>query len=88
MNNNNAEKIKTAFHPGIYLEEILSSTEETVYQLGARINVSEITLTKLIDGDITLDSNLASKLAQGTGISKQTWINLQMRYNASINQNN
>ncbi|MFC6176706.1 HigA family addiction module antitoxin [Companilactobacillus huachuanensis] len=73
-----------AFHPGIYVEDYMDEFNMNPSQLAKDIGVSTQTVLKMINGEKSFDNDLAEKLAEFTGISKQTWLNLQSNYDSKI----
>lgn len=71
-----------AFHPGSYVEDIIEDLNITQREFAERLGVTPKTITLLIQGKERISTNLADKLARLTGISMQTWINLQASYDA------
>ena len=76
MNNKEYENI-IAFHPGFYIEEIIEELEMTQDEFAKRLDVSAKTISKLINAQISLSDELASKMSIMLGISAETLINLQ-----------
>lgn len=73
-----------AFHPGSYVEEIVEDLNITQAEFAKRLDLSPKTISKLISGEDGISAVTANKLAKLTGISLQTWINLQANYDAKV----
>ena len=73
-----------AFHPGQYLGELIEDYEMTQKEFAERLGVSEMTLSKLVDGEESINNNIARKLAKVTNISMITWLNLQNTYDEKM----
>lgn len=72
------EKNIIAFHPGYYVDDIIS--ESDIKEILIK-GLGEETLNKLINGEIDVDRELAKNLEICTGINKLTWLKLQESYN-------
>lgn len=84
MNNEVSYKNLIAFHPGSYVEDILDDLNITQKEFATRLGVTEKSLSKLINGEDNLSNETAYKLSKLTGISIDTWINLQNEYDKKI----
>ena len=73
-----------AFHPGQYLGELIEDYEMTQKEFAERLGVSEMTLSKLVDGEESISNDIARKLAKVTNISMITWLNLQNAYDVKM----
>ncbi len=73
-------KDRVVFHPGHYMQELIDDMEITQSDFTKRLNVTSQTLSDLLAGKIDLSKDLAGKLAQMTGVSIGTWLNLQLQY--------
>ncbi|GAO99894.1 HigA family addiction module antitoxin [Fructobacillus ficulneus] len=73
-----------AFHPGIYVEELIEETNLSQAELAQRLGITEQTISRLIDGDEPINQDLARRLADFSGISLQTWLNLQAKYDDKV----
>ena len=69
-----------AFHPGYYIKELIEEMDITQNEFALRLNITEKTLSKLINGEISLSKNLAKKLSLMTETSINIWLNLQKKY--------
>lgn len=68
------------FHPGSYIEDIIDDMGITQSEFAKKLNITEKTLDKLINGLIPLSEDLAEKLSKLTGTSVKLWLNLQQKY--------
>lgn len=73
-----------AFHPGTYVEEIVDDLNMNQAEFAKRLGVSAKTISKIINGEDSVSVTTASKLAKVTGISMQTWLNLQAQYDTKV----
>lgn len=73
-----------AFHPGSYVEEIVEDLNITQAEFAKRLELSPKTVSKIISGEDSISATTADKLAKITGISLQTWLNLQANYDAKV----
>ena len=71
-----------AFHPGYYAKEILDDMEITQSEFAKRLGTTSKTLSELLASRIDLSEDMAGKLSQMTGVSLDTWLNLQKQYEA------
>lgn len=84
MSNELIYKNLIAFHPGSYVEEILEDLNITQKEFAQRLNMTEKSLSKLINGEDNLSKESSYKLSKLTGISINTWMNLQNEYDKKI----
>ncbi|MCT0163164.1 HigA family addiction module antitoxin [Lactiplantibacillus pentosus] len=75
-----------AFHPGSYVEEIVEELNITQAEFAKRLEISPKTVSKIISGEDDISPSTANKLARLTGISMQTWLNLQAKYDAKVQE--
>ncbi|MBI0121307.1 HigA family addiction module antidote protein [Lactobacillus sp. M0398] len=73
-----------AFHPGSYIEEIVEDLNITQAEFANRLGVSAKLVSKLINGEENISDSTANKLAKLTGISMQSWLNIQASYSAKM----
>lgn len=69
-----------AFHPGYYIKELIEEIEITQNEFASRLNITEKTLSKLLNGEIPLSKNFVENLSLMTGTSISIWLNLQEKY--------
>src|SRR6056297_2347801 len=69
-----------AFHPGYYLESLREQMEITQLELSKRLDTTAKTISKLINGKISLSEEMAINLSKMFGTSVELWLNLQKTY--------
>jgi antitoxin HigA-1 len=68
-------------HPGrILLEEFLAPRGISVARLATEINLSARRIYELIQGQRSINADLAHRLAHYFGMSERYWLDLQARY--------
>ena len=76
MNNNLLTK-----HPGrILLEEFLAPKGISVWHLAKDIGVSVRHIYEIVQGQRSINADIAHHLAHYVGMSERYWLNLQARY--------
>lgn len=70
------EEILT-FHPGSYVKEIVDDLNITQEEFSMRLGTSLKVISEIINEEAPINIETASKLYNLTGISAQTWLNLQ-----------
>lgn len=73
-----------AFHPGSYVEDIIRERNITESEFAEQLGVSSRTISKIIDGKEDISEDVANKLAEFTGVSLKTWLNLQKNYDIKL----
>lgn len=73
-----------AFHPGSYIEDIIDELNITQDEFAKRMGVSSKTISKIVNGKANITEILAEKLSRFTGISYNSWMNLQLSYNRKV----
>lgn len=73
-----------AYHPGTYVEDIVDDLNITQAEFAKRLSTSPKTISKIINGEDRITSDLANKLAKLTGVSIKTWLNLQSSYDEKV----
>lgn len=86
MTNKNKIEYKDiiAFHPGYYLKDIIDSMDITQEDFAKRLGVSGKTISKLVNGDISISDDVAMKLSIMLGTSFHLWKNLQSTYDEKV----
>lgn len=84
MSNELIYKNLMAIHPGSYVEEIFEDLNITQKEFAHRLNITEKSLSKLMNGEDNLSKEVSYKLSKLTGISVNTWMNLQNEYDKKI----
>jgi addiction module HigA family antidote len=71
----------SVIHPGrVLLEDFLAPHGISVSRLANEIGVSARRLYELIQGQRSINSDLAHRLAHCFGMSERYWLDLQVRY--------
>lgn len=83
-NNEVMYKDLIAFHPGAYIEEIIDELNITQEEFARRVGTSAKTISKLVNGEESISKDMANRLAKITGISIETWMNLQNAYDIKV----
>ena len=73
-----------AFHPGQYIEELIEDYNVTQKEFAERLGVSAKTISKLVNAEESISKETAHKLAKLSGVSMQTWLNLQNAYDVKV----
>ena len=73
-----------AFHPGQYVEELIEDYNVTQKEFAERLGVSAKTVSKIINAEESISKETAHKLAKLSGVSMQTWLNLQNTYDVKV----
>ena len=73
-----------AFHPGQYVEELIEDYNVTQKEFADRLGVSAKTVSKLVNAEESISKETAHKLAKLSGVSMQTWLNLQNAYDVKV----
>lgn len=84
MSNVEEYKNLSAFHPGYYISELIEDMEMTQGELAKRLDTSPVTISKIINGNMSLSDEMMIKLSIMFGISIKTWMNLQKSYDEKI----
>lgn len=73
-----------AFHPGSYVEEIIDDLNITQKEFAGRLGVSEKTVSKIVNCEEPISQDMANKLSKITGVSIQTWLQLQTMFDIKV----
>ena len=73
-----------AFHPGQYIGELIEDYQMTQKEFAEKLEVSPKAISKLVNGEESISSDLAQKLEKLTNISMKTWLNLQAYYDRKV----
>lgn len=71
---------KYIFHPGYAVKDIIDEYEMTQNEFAQRMGTTPKTLSLLINGLCSVTSDLAEKLDCITGVSAETWLNMQRSF--------
>ena len=78
------DKSIIAFHPGSYVEDIIENMNISQKEFAKRLNITEKSLSRLVNAKDKLSNDIARKLSQLSGISIETWLNLQSTYDIKV----
>ena len=68
-------------HPGrIILEEFLAPRGISVFRLAQEIGVAPRRLYEIVQGQLSINPDIAHRLAHYFGMSERYWLDLQARY--------
>lgn len=73
-----------AFHPGQYVSELIEDYNVTQKEFAERLGVSENTVSKIVNAEESISKETAHKLANLSGVSMKTWLNLQNAYDVRV----
>jgi addiction module HigA family antidote len=75
------ENLSAIVHPGrILLEEFLAPRAISVSRLAEDLDISARRLYELVQGQRSINADLAHRLAHYFGMSERYWLDLQARY--------
>lgn len=80
MSNIEEYKDRLAFHPGTYLEDLIEELGLTHKEFANQSNLTEKKVSDIINGRAVVTPDIAEKLANVSGMSIQSWLNLQLSY--------
>ena len=72
------------FHPGYYVEEIMESLNISQAEMALRLGTTAKTVSMIVSGKAKISDEMAYKLSVVTGVSVDTWLNLQNEYNKKV----
>ena len=75
---------RIAFHPGYYVKEIVEEFGITQEDFAMRLGTTPKNLSKLINGEQSLSTDMAIKVSRFVGNSTEFWLNLQKSYDALV----
>lgn len=73
-----------AFHPCQYVSELIEDYNITQKEFAERLEVSAKTISKLVNAEESISKETAHKLVKLSGVSMQTWLNLQNAYDVKV----
>ena len=73
-----------AFHPGYYVAEIIEDMGISQAEFALRMGTTAKTLSKLVNGRISISDDLAKKLSAMLGISVDFWLNIQKEFDKKV----
>lgn len=75
---------RVAFHPGYYVKEVIDESGFTQGEFAKKLDVRPEDLSKLINGEQRLSTELAVKLSHMFGTSVTYWLNLQDTFDSMV----
>ena len=72
------------YHPGSYIKDIIDDKNISKKQFAENIGISIDVIDKLVNGEISITDDIANKLADFTGVSTKTWMNLQRKFDKRL----
>lgn len=74
-------------HPGeILKEECIDPLGLSIIEAAKKLKVSKSTLNRLINGKSSISIEMAFRLSKAFDTTPEFWLNLQLRYDVSINR--
>lgn len=73
-----------AFHPGYYVADIIDDMGISQTEFATRLGTTGKTVSKLVNGQINLSTDLAKKLSVMTGTSIELWLSLQSTFDQKV----
>lgn len=84
MITNNEYKNIIAFHPGEYVNDLIDDLNITQEEFAYRLGTTPKTVSKIVNGEESISQDIAYKLEKLTGVSFETWINLQSIFDKKV----
>lgn len=75
---------RIAFHPGYYVKELVEEYGITQEDFAMRLGTTPKNLSKLINGEQNLSTDMAIKISRLVGNTTEFWLNLQKGYDALV----
>lgn len=69
-----------AFHPGLYVKDLLDGLEMTQDELSKQLGITTAYLNDFINGKFLLSDEMALSLSKVFGTSIELWLNLNATY--------
>lgn len=79
-NSGNTVTLDIAFHPGETLKEKLEEMSMSVHDFAETSKVPEVMIQDIINGDVSVSSEIAIAFEQVTQIPAHMWIKMQHSY--------
>jgi len=74
-------------HPGEFIKEMfMEPFEVPAAELAEKLDVSQSSLSRLINGKTDLSYEMALRLSKVLGRSAESWVNMQTQYSLSKNR--
>ncbi len=75
--------IHKPLHPGLIVKDaLIDQTNLSVTEAAERLDVTRTTLSRLLNGHISISAEMALRLSKFFQTSVESWINLQAQYDA------
>lgn len=74
------------FHPGYYIEEIIDDMGLTQQEFAQSLETTPKNISKLVNGEQRLSVDMAMKLSKMLGMSAESWLNIQNKYDIAAVQ--
>lgn len=84
MSNYIEYKDKFAFHPGYYIEDMIDESKLTVDELACRFGITSEFLRRVVQGELSVSTDLAEKLSGMFGTTTAFWLNLQRSWDEVV----
>lgn len=75
---------KVIFHPGYYVEELLSESGVSLAEFSRELDIPLGDLSRILRGKLDLTEDIARSLAKVSGTSVEYWLNLQKGYDEGM----
>lgn len=80
MSNDIKHNGSMTFHPGYYIEEIIDDMGLTQQEFAQCLGTTPKNISKLVNGEQRLSVDMAMKLSKMMGMSTESWLNIQNKY--------
>lgn len=81
--------IHKPLHPGIIVKDaLIDNTGLSVTEAAELLDITRTTLSRLLNGRISISPEMAVRLSKFFGTTVESWINLQAQYDAWLVQQN
>ena len=75
----------SVIHPGrVLLEQFIVAQGMSVFRLAEEIDVSPRRIYEIVQGQRSISADIAHRLAHYFGMSERYWLDLQARYDLSV----
>ncbi len=79
------DEILSPIHPGeVLLEDFMKPHGLSQYRLAKDIGVTPIRISQIVNGQRAITVDTAMRLARYFGTSAEVWLNLQIRYDLEV----
>lgn len=77
-------KDKFTFHPGYYIEEMIDESKITLDEFAYRLGTTSEILSRVVQGELSVSTDLADKLSNMFGTTTAFWLNLQRSWDEVV----